>query len=587
MPIQRSGPTPTFLEYILDHPLIPTDVPASVDIPSLLSSEARWTHIPTYQRGVEWTVEMIEEMMVSSSVLLGTCILGSFEVAPGQFPHLPEKVKHYAVLVDGLQRLAVGTCMLTLLHEQVLCAAPTRTTDAAFFRSLSVRCQAFSEIYLHNDRQLANHPRQAVRDAYRVLRDLMEQYIRTKFADAAEAQEFAGNVVRLFMQRQVAVDLYFNFNNATELANTFIGINTVRIDLGPVDLLRSYIVEQAIRASWSASAIEDTENRFTDLFTEAEQPIKELEPFVAVVLNELIERGQNPANVFPSWSSGFRQGEVDDFLDCVDRVYQTTDTGNGFLREIRAVGAIPLAGLLAFYYRGFLQTHNLPSFVTGGRAEDAALHRFLCGNVRALLAGKIGRTRDDAASLLTGGHATLEAAADAIATRYTGRSVTVALDRDWLISALRGADKGRAPRVFNAARLPERVLGWGVAFAPDIYGASSLQFHVDHLIPKSVIQVTQPGARECDLLVNFAPLPSTHNRIAKATPCSSKLAGGGLYENYVRSSASAHPYCQWLVTTQGVFASDLDRQELLEWNQAQRIPDDRLAWLADRLLPRL
>jgi hypothetical protein len=587
MPIQRHGPTPTFLEFILNHPLVPTDAQPSADFSCLLSSEAHWTHIPTYQRGVEWNVEMIEEMLESASVLLGTCILGCFPVSAGQFVHLPALEKEYAVLVDGLQRLSVGTCLLALLHERVLCASPTRANDAPLFRRLAVRSQAFSEIYLHNDRQLANHPRQAVRDAYRALRDLAEQYVRNKFDDATEVAKFAGNIVRLFMDRQVAVDLYVNFSSATDLANTFIGINTVRIDLGPVDLLRSYIVEQAFRARWSASAIEDTENRFTDLFTEAEQPIRELEPFVAVVLNELTERGRNPANVFPSWASGLLQTEVDDFLDCLDRVYRATDLGNGFLKEIRAVGAIPLAGLLAFYYRGYLQTHNLPSFVSGGSSECPALHRFLCGNLRALLAGKIGRTRDDAASLLTGQHTTLEAAADAIATRYTGRPVTAALDSDWLVSALRAADKGRAPRVFNAVRLPDKALGWGAAFVPDVYGSSSQQYHVDHLIPKSVIQSTQPGARECEMLVNFAPLPSTHNRVAKATPCSAKLAPNALYDNYVRATPTAHPYCQWLVTTQGTLASDLDRQELLEWNQAQRIPDERVEWLAERLASRL
>ena len=590
MAIQRSGPTPTFLEYILDHPLIPSDAPPSSDLACLLSSEARWTHIPTYQRGVEWTVEQIEDLLGSASVLLGSCILGSFDVVPEQFPHLPATVKQYAVLVDGLQRLSVGTCILALLHEHVLCDNPVRTHDAAFFRPLSVRCRPFSEIYLHNDRQLANHPRQAVRDAYGALRDMVSQSLRSKLEDPAEVQDFAGNIVRLFMQRQVAVDLYFNFNSATELANTFIGINTVRVDLGPVDLLRSNIVEQAIRAGWSAGAIEDTENRFTDLFTEAEQPIKELEPFVAVVLKELTERGQKPANVFPSWSAGLLQSEVDDFLDFVDRVFTASasaPSNNPYLRENRDIGSIPLAGILSYYYRSFLRTHALPSFVTGGRAEDAALHTFLCANLRALLAGKIGRTRDDAEALLAGEHATLEAAADAISKRFTGRPVGVALEPDWFISNLRNADQRRAPRVFNAVRLQDRTAGWGAAFDPDIYGSASSQYHVDHLIPKSVIQKTQPGARECDLLVNFAPLPSTLNRAAKATPCSSKLSGGGMYDNYVRSSASVHPYCQWLVTSQSAHASDLDRQELLEWNQSQRIPDGRLGWLADRLMTRV
>lgn len=586
MTVQRHGPTPTFLEYILDHPLIPTAGPPNIDLPSMLSSEARWTEIPTYQRGIEWEVDNIEEMLISNSILLGTCILGDFEAQPGQYPHLPTGVTRYAVLVDGLQRLSVGTCLLSVLYPLVICAEPQKPEYAALFRRLVVKVRACAEIFLHNDQQLANHPRQAVKDAYLSLKGMVAKYIAEKLTPA-EATGLSEQIVRLFMDRQVAVDLYFNFVSATELANTFIGINTVRVDLAPVDLLRSAIVERAIRSGWRSAVVEDMENRFTDLFTEEGVGIKELEPFVLVALKELAERGRTGTNVFPSWGGSLAQSEVDDLLDFVDRIF-VTSKNNAFIQEIRAsANGIPLAGILCHYYRNYLATHNLPSFVTGGSSENAQLHKFLCATYRAVLAGKINRTTDIPDRLLTGIQASLDDAANEISRRFTGRDVSAPLDRDWLLSALRASDRKRAPRVFNAARLPEQNRGWGSPYAPDSYGTASKDYHVDHLIPKSVINSTAAGARDADMLVNLAPLPSTLNREAKNTPCSEKLRASGMYDNYLRSNPSPHPYCQWLVGAQGGLASDLDRQELLEWNQTQRIPDDRIGWLADYLLPRI
>ena len=87
--------------------------------------------------------------------------------------------------------------------------------------------------------------------------------------------------------------------------------------------------------------------------------------------------------------------------------------------------------------------------------------------------------------------------------------------------------------------------------------------------------------------MNFAPLPSNQNRVARATSCSSKLSKGGIYDNYVSVSENPHYYCQWLLKNQGAYGSDLDRQELLEPNVDPDIGMERLEWIAGNLFRRL
>ena len=112
----------------------------------------------------------------------------------------------------------------------------------------------------------------------------------------------AEKLCNLFLNKQVAIDLYFNFSNSIELINTFIGINTVRVDLSPVDLFRSFLVEKAFVSKWDANIIENMENDITEIFVDKEQPKTELLPFVSILLkvtenlgrlNMLFQHGKN------------------------------------------------------------------------------------------------------------------------------------------------------------------------------------------------------------------------------------------------------------------------------------------------------
>jgi hypothetical protein len=584
MAIQRSGPTPQFFEYIIGNALIPKSNPPPEEIISLTTYNLQWVDVPNYQRGIAWEIENIEDLFTSDSVLLGNVILGQFPV-DNNFNFLPETVTNYSVLVDGLQRFSVGTLILTILHPLVFSSHPSRAADSAYFNALGARCIPLAPVYLYNDFELSNHPRQAISGSYKNLRASFRRNIERRFANG-EGASVAEEILNLFLHKQIAVDIYFNFNNPLQLMNTFIGINTVRVDLGPVDLLRSYIVEKAVSSGWNMAEIEDMENKFTELFSQNDKPRVELLPFVSIILLKISGSGQEPTTVFPSWESNLLTSEVFEFLEFIEEFLGCEN--NGYVIEIRNCGATPFASILSYYYNNYRHVSgNKPSFLSGGTNENDELHKFLCATYRVFLDGRIRLTRIYGERLFEGTILSLSDVADDMSMAFLALDTSQTVDVNWLKTVLKRVDRKRAQRVFNALRLGEKTLGWGSEFLPDNYGTRAIDYHVDHLIPTSVIDIHGDGANEAQKIMNLAPLPSNQNRVARATSCSSKLANGGIYDNYISTSDSPHEYCQWLVQSQGSYGSDLDRQELLEPNMNPDIGIERLGWIAANLLQRL
>jgi hypothetical protein len=161
-------------------------------------------------------------------------------------------------------------------------------------------------------------------------------------------------------------------------------------------------------------------------------------------------------------------------------------------------------------------------------------------------------------------------------------------------------DLSKAKRMFNALLLPvlpqasgqspPRVkAAFGGSFSPLKFGRAAQDFHVDHLIPESLLK-RGAGDAEGRTLRNFAPLPSNQNRAAKATSCSTKLGSGGVYDNYVNGAgAQIHPFNVWLVQQHALQhpPGELDDQAKLEPNQAPDIGTERIDWVSQQLLGRL
>lgn len=586
MAIDRAGPVPPYWTYLVEAVLIPSSAPPDQNLLTLQTAGLRWIHIPNFQRGISWQTEQVAEFLASDSILLGNVILGQFPASDASFPYLPTSQSHYHVLVDGLQRLAVGTMLLALLHDRVLSPAPSRPNATPHFAGVTALVQSRAAVYLHNDAEFTKHPRRAVRDQYLSLRSSLDQWIEDEF-ESGQVVTLAENVTRTMTVKQIAIDVYFNFPGHLALMNTFLGLNTVRVDLGPVDLMRSWIVEKASTDGWSVTDIEDVENQFTEVFTRAEQPDAELLPFVKVVLDLIRSTSGGQTKIFPSWSESLDRAEVDRFLQFVADM--KTAAGNHYFDEIRACGSNPLAILFSFYYRQLVKAGQSPDFLTGGSSDDANLHMFLLACYRALLDGKIGRTRDFAANCLRDQYVTLADVANEISTQVLHIGLSMSVDAGWLRGALLQADKNRAKRVFNAMRLPSKQTGFGSPFAPMAFGRRSVDYHIDHLIPESMLVANQAGYGECNGIKNFAPLPSNQNRVAKATSCSSKLGENGIYDAYVTGAGTVHQYAVWLVKDHAkqYQPSQLDNQALLETNATPAIGDARLEKIVTELLDRL
>lgn len=587
MSIRRTGECPIFLDYVTKQALLPQCGEPSEEFRSVTQFNFRWIDIPPYQRGLVWDEEPLENLLDSRSKFLGNAILGSFDIPADnpRFKWVPAAARNYEILVDGLQRFSLGTAILALLHPRVIATDPHHPDLQPHFAALRTNCANWAPVYLHNDRELQNHDRNCVSASYREFRRMLERWITREFNEN-RAVDLARRVNHLFLERQIAPDTYYGFASPYDVSATFIGLNTVRVQLSNVDWLRSLIVDQGSRSGWSPGEIELIENRFTEVFTkDGKGPQTDLQPFVAIVKDALEDRdGDSPSRVFTGWSEQqLTVDEVEAFLGFVERV--SLNETDPYLREIRACGSIPFAGVLCNYYRAFLATGEDPGFLSGGSKESQELREYLRANYRALFNGRIGRTRGHAARLLISDDS-LEVVAEAISQDFLACSLATGVDSDWLKSALRQADKKRAPRVFNACLLSERSAD-AEEFPIQLYGLRSNQYQIDHLYPESAILIHQDGEAEVNRLMNFAPIRRTANVAQSNLSCAQKLAPGGMLSVEVANDEHAHPYLEWLVETQGRHGSFLDQQARLMPNQPPGIADERIEWLTSRLASRL
>lgn len=581
MSISRSGPVPEYCDYIVKKALLPhkSDLYIS-EIKSMGISE--WLEIPKYQRGISWGLEDIIDLMISNSKLIGNIILAQFDKAS----EVCEKSDsdYYLVLIDGLQRFAIGTMIISILDEKVL-----NTTSAFYsmanrnFKALSARVLSYKSIYTHNDYELKNHPRKAISEQYKMLKSEMEEYIEKELKKDF-GKQLSVIINKTFLDKQIAVDTYFNFKDPSEVMSTFIGINIGRIDLGPLDLLRANIVQRASMSGWAISDIEEFENNFTEVFTLNDKPDKLLMPFVNVILKQININGDK---VFPSWSTGLSKKEIEIFIEFIDK-FKNILLDNSYLREIKSCGGIPIAIVLSYYYvKKAIYSESDPSFITGGTKEFNELKVLLRSFYRVLLDGNISRLRKYAEKIIEQSYLdTLFKIADDISEDCISVKINTVVNRDWLLVSLNKVNKEKARRVFNMMLLPI-ITSTSSIFEPLVFGRKSVEFNVDHLIPEKLLN-NKDG--EGQTIRNFAPCPQNLNNVAKTTPCSSKLSTSGIYDNYVKGRThQIHPYCEYLLNSYFKFAtkSDLDNEILLQLNQSPNIGDERVNQIATILIARL
>lgn len=118
MKINRTGECPLFVDYIIKILVVPHSGPLTEDLKMLTAFGGdRWIEIPSYQRGLVWNEEKLEELLDSDSVFLGNAVLGQFPLPHRDqppFSWLPAETRNYEILIDGLQRFSIGTALLNM-----------------------------------------------------------------------------------------------------------------------------------------------------------------------------------------------------------------------------------------------------------------------------------------------------------------------------------------------------------------------------------------------------------------------------------------------------------------------------------------
>ena len=113
---------------------------------------------------------------------MGNVILGQFPI-DDTFEFLPETVSNYSVLVDGLQPIFCWNPYFNnFIVHLVFSSNPSRAADAVhYFNALGARCIPLAPIYLYNDLELSNHPKQAIGWSYKNLKASFSRNIEQRF----------------------------------------------------------------------------------------------------------------------------------------------------------------------------------------------------------------------------------------------------------------------------------------------------------------------------------------------------------------------------------------------------------------------
>lgn len=608
MSINRSGECPKFIKYITELVLIPHDEEPALNehfSQHCRYGTIRWIDVPTYQRGLVWMPDLLEDLLVSRSVLLGNAVLAQFNIPHRDqtpFKSIPNSEASYSILIDGLQRFSIGTALLNIIYRLVISETAELKSLANQFQMFKSQAMHLAMVFQYNHAQLTSHPRKAVSDSYRVFFKRLEDWLRRELsAPASQRDQRIDDLHRFFFQRQISPDVYSGFTSVNEVIDTFIGLNTTRVQLNIVDWLRSIFIDLGSKSGWSADDLAEAENLYSRTFYHDENGARklELEPFASIVKDAITLNPQVAMRVFPSLGTGqnqFSLNEFKRFLNYIAKVQSADD--NSYVNELRCCGGLPYAGLLSFGYRKYLTTDEYPSFLLDGAelSENLALFQFIKSCYRVVIDGRVGRIGQFINSLLVEDHridgrsATMDEALCSIANSQSLYFLDKALNQqvatDWLRTSLRKADRKRCQRIFNAMLLPDQAELAG-QFSPHIYGSTTSSYQIDHLIPKTAIEPLAAGGLEGEQIINFAPVRQTANNAQSNLKCSEKLQSGGSFDRELHTDPNVHPYLRWLVEEQGSSGMQLDIQALLEPNAEIPIGDQRISKLCEILRERL
>lgn len=507
--------------------------------------------VPSFQRGISWGFETIEKFIESDSRFLGSVILGRVNGGERQ-------------LIDGLQRFVIGTGLLNRLYRLVLCPEPEQPDKATHFRDLSDELRTKQPVFAHNNQALTVFPRNAIRLKYSEVNIEIGRYVTSQLEE--DVEEFARKLTSLFLDKQMAVDSWSGWTSYRQILQAFIGLNTVRVDLSVVDLIRASIVEQAAICGWNEDDIEDIENDFTDTFTargigNAKRALIPL----ASLINDAFD--EDNYRIFPEWSD-LKPVHVRRFLTFVNESIAAAERGtNTFLFAIAQVGALPLAICILFYYFRSLSAGAPPvgsdfdeaiipasnnELVSPNSTTLKELHEFYRACTRRSLNGDIGKIGNVGRELMKAHFAGNLSHFAANVSPDAAGPLDQPINETWLKGRLWSAGKEGSKVIFQAYQLPMRE-DFGGAFTPIKYGRASADYQIDHIIPTEALEDDTPERERGDSLVNFCPITGLDNRSFRELSAADKLG-----HRYASAQSSWHPYMHWLQANSAYSVNELN-----------------------------
>lgn len=339
--IGRDGKVPIFIQYILqycivdpdkDPPIIRKDYPeelqnlARVSVPNR-SPGPQDIVIPNWQRRIVWGEENLIELLETKSQMYGTIILAKGVSSTESWK-----------LIDGLQRLSVGTAVVHCLWEFVLSPSPSMPIQKDRYKQLQNEIGSRYPIVQWNHKRLMEHSRNAISDSYKNFYREVSGYIKKQIEDVNNNEKFKNNILDAFLMRQVAIDPYHGFTEEHDLINTFLGINRTGEVLSQLDLLRSSIISQMEHLKiekFPQSYIFEFENRFTEIF-QSEKSNKFFKSLGTQLYNIMYENtaiinhisdekvtmlGSKPEYIFKNWDTVDKH-DFDDLLEYIDAIWE-------------------------------------------------------------------------------------------------------------------------------------------------------------------------------------------------------------------------------------------------------------------------
>lgn len=564
--------------------------------------------VPSFQRGVEWSFDTLLECIGSKSESLGTIVLGRAIPIPD-----------VSYLLDGLQRFAAFTHLLHRL-DSLLFDAPTANNPNPWNLHPTVLARP-SFAALRNIAALHIGKRGRFHYNYRALHRLQRRIVASTYADwcqkagdhfdrlltpqhaafnAADSAAFIDQLAAFASKPLIVVEIS-GFPNIPALLATFLGLNSIRVELTGADVCRSVVVEGLLEGHGSPNEVLHIDNQYNaTLLTPAGRVKRGLSPLVKVLEHDWVDERSGrilPALFAQPIIAANVRSEFAELAAWIDSIATFCNVST-YLDFIAQIGDNPYVATMLYYFHRHKSAGTL-----GTPPPDNELHQLSVAYLRRLLDGGVGDSLPITKAIGANSVTTLPDFLQRVNPARSG-NFNGAVPRAWLDVQLNGVRGPQTAKlVFNGCLLP-RIRGpqsqaFGSLFEPVTFERGANNWQIDHLIPQQNFSgAVSPGDPYKDSLRNYCPAIGSDNAAYNATDCALKLdLAAANYATYrttprkLRGNNQPHPFIDALLNAQGQHGgnAELNNRDWLANNSlaGRCYGAERIQIIGDLLIDRL